>query len=124
MFYLNIQDAIIIHDEILEQTKGLKGYNKVNIGYLSSALEQIKDDVYYPTFCDKLTHLMFACIKFHPFNDANKRSAIYLGMHLLSINDYSIENFAKELEEVVVKVASNHLSKIELKEILKNYLSK
>ncbi|WP_233424254.1 Fic family protein [Helicobacter suis] len=65
--------------------KGLGGYSQTGIGYLASALENIQNDDFYPSFCDKLAHLMFSCIKFHPFNDGNKRTSIYLGMCFLDI---------------------------------------
>lgn len=42
---------------------------KHKVGYLASALEHIKNDDYYPTITDKITHLIFSCVKFHPFAD-------------------------------------------------------
>lgn len=123
MRYLNLEEVILIHDIIIEETGGLKGFNNCSIGYLESVLEQIKIDDFYQSFEDKLAHLMFACIKFHPFNDANKRSSIYIGMHFLLINDKSIENFAITMEEVVVLVAEDKISKDELKNIIKDFLN-
>lgn len=119
MKYLDLQEAICIHDKIIEKMQGLGGYNQTSIGYLGSALEQIRNDEFYPTFLDKLAHLMFSCIKFHPFNDGNKRSSIFIAMHFLDINGKSVENFAQNMEEIVVKVAEDSLSKEEFKEILK-----
>lgn len=84
MRYLNLEEVILIHDIIIEETGGLKGFNNCSIGYLESVLEQIKIDDFYQNFEDKLAHSMFACIKFHPFNDANKRSSIYIGMHFFA----------------------------------------
>lgn len=105
-----------IHHFIIKTMKGLKEYNQVNLGYLYSALEQIK--------LDKLTHLMFSCIKFHPFNDANKRTSIVLAMVFLHLNDKKIDNFAQCMEDKVVKVADNSLSKDDLKRALSGFLSK
>lgn len=72
MIYLSLEDSLKIHDTIIEEMQGLSGYNKTNLGYLDSALEHIKNDDFYPNFVDKLTHIMFSCIKFHPFNDEIK----------------------------------------------------
>lgn len=63
MKYIEIDEAIAIHEKIIETIGGLSGYNDTQISYLTSALEHIKNDEYYPTIADKITHLMFACIK-------------------------------------------------------------
>jgi len=78
MKYLTLHQAIFIHDKMLEKIGGSKGYNKTSLGYLSSALQNIKNDLYYPNMADKLAHLTHSCIKFHPFTDGNKRTAILL----------------------------------------------
>lgn len=123
MKYLNIHNAIDIHSEIIEVSGGRDGYNKISIGYLDSALEQIKNDDFYPSMAEKITHLMFSCIKSHPFIDGNKRSSIYLAMHFLDLNDYSVENFPQEMEDIVVEIAENTLSKSDLLKIIKSFLS-
>ena len=81
MKYISLKDALDMHDVIIKKMQGLSGYNQVNLGYLDSALENIQNDSFYPTLEYKLTHLMFSCIKFHPFNDGNKRTSIFLAMH-------------------------------------------
>ncbi|WP_205436011.1 type II toxin-antitoxin system death-on-curing family toxin [Helicobacter suis] len=123
MKYLKLEHAIAIHDEIMDLTKGLKGYNKAGIGYLASALEHIQNDDFYPSFCSKLAHLMFSCIKFHPFNDGNKRTSIYLGMHFLVMNGYCYNNFAStSLEDMVVQVAEGTIDKADLQVFLEQHL--
>lgn len=126
MIYINVKQAIFIHNTIMTNDndcviQGMSGYGK-NIIYLESALEQIKNDDFYPTFADKLTHIMFACIKFHPFNDGNKRTSIFLAMHFLNLNGMNIENFAEEFEDVVVEVASDKISKEDLKHKLNKFI--
>ena len=59
MYYFDLQCAIDFHDDIIREIGGLEGYNKTQIGYLNSALEQIQNDDYYPTFLDKMTHIIF-----------------------------------------------------------------
>lgn len=111
MKYITLNEAITIHDKIIELIGGLSGYNDKQISYLASALEHIKNDDYYPTIADKITHLMFSCIKFHPFLDGNKRTSIFLGMHFLDLDDKYNEKFAEIMEDVVVNVANNTLPK-------------
>lgn len=119
MNYLSIEEAIQLHDEILEISGGKRGYNNISLGYLRSALEQIKNDNFYPSITEKVTHLVFSCIKFHPFLDGNKRTSIYLAMIFLDFNGVDVQDFAQKMEDVVVDVAENKISKGGLLEILK-----
>lgn len=122
MNYVTLDEAIELHDEIIELFGGKGGYNQVNIGYLASALDQIKNDTFYPTILEKVGHLMFSCIKFHPFLDGNKRTSIHLANFFLEFNDISIEDFSIKMEDVVVDVAENKIDKNELLQILKQFL--
>lgn len=118
MNYFDLQCAISFHNDIISEIGGLEGYNKTQIGYLDSALEQIQND-YYSTFFDKMAHMIFSCVKFHPFLDGNKRTAIYLGCHFAKINGLDCPNqYYTEMENVVVEIAENSISKDDLKDIL------
>ena len=67
---------------------------------------------------------MFACVKFHPFIDGNKRTALLLGRTFIKIN-YPASlptDFYQKLEDVIVSVASDETSKDELKQILSDML--
>ena len=83
MKYLGIEELIILHNDIMESMNGLKGYNPAQIDYLDSALTHIQNDELYSSFLDKLTHLIFSCVKFHPFLDGNKRAAVIFANHYL-----------------------------------------
>lgn len=124
MKYLSLQEAQILHNDIIDEIGGLKGVNSQQIGLLESALQQIQNDDYYPSFLDKLTHLMFACVKFHPFADGNKRTAIYLAKAFIKLNRPEIlpDDFYQNLEDIVVAVAEGKTTKEELREILQNLL--
>lgn len=125
MKYFDLSYAIKFHDDLLALDDGLKGYNQTQIAYLDSALEQIQNDDFYPTFLDKITHLIFACIKFHPFLDGNKRTSIYLGYHFANINGiFCDKEYIKAMEDIVVKVAENSLSKEDLKNNLEKIFAK
>ncbi|UZJ66440.1 type II toxin-antitoxin system death-on-curing family toxin [Sphingobacterium sp. KU25419] len=85
----------------------------------------MKDDFYYPCFEDKLSHLVFSVIKNHAFNDGNKRSAIGLGAMFLELNGLSswVPKFIIELENIVVYVAANFISKDLLHDIISSILN-
>ncbi|ACL71698.1 conserved hypothetical protein [Thioalkalivibrio sulfidiphilus HL-EbGr7] len=118
IFYFDIQHAIDVHDWIIENSGGRPGI--LEIGYLESALDHIQNDVYYPTFEEKLTHLVFAINKFHAFNDGNKRSSIALGAYFLELNgfDFCVKQFVLEMENVAVWLAKNQIGKELLGEIV------
>ena len=104
MKYFSLNEAITLHSDIMQKMDGLQGFDRMRVGYLESALEHIKNDDFYPTFLDKLTHLLFCCVKFHPFLDGNKRSAIYLIKAFIKLNVPEIlpNDFYQKLENVVV----------------------
>lgn len=109
--YFDIHHAVAVHDWIIEQSGGLHGIN--NLGLLESALAHIQNDLYYPEFSHKLTHLVFAVNKFHAFSDGNKRASIALGAYFLELNgyDYIIKKFVLEMENIAVWVAEGKISK-------------
>lgn len=119
MRYLSLQEVQIMHDDIINEIGGLSGANPKQIALLDSALTQIQNDDYYPSFIDKLTHIMFACVKFHPSLECNKRTALLIGDAFIMLNHKATpKDFCQKLEDVIVSVASDELSKDELAQIL------
>jgi death-on-curing protein len=118
LFYFDVGHAIEIHDWIIENSGGLPGIRE--IGNLESVLEHIQNDLYYPTFEEKLTHLVFAVNKFHAFNDGNKRSSIALGAYFLELNgfDFCVKQFVIEMENIAVWLAESKIGKELLGEIV------
>lgn len=124
IFYFDTKHAIKVHDWIIDNTGGMNGCRE--IGLLDSALEHIQNDDYYPTFQEKLKHLVYAVNKFHPFNDGNKRSSLVLGAYFLELNgyDYCVNKFVQEMEEIVVWLAENKIKDDLLLEIIDSIINK
>lgn len=117
--YITIDQAIETHKKTIQYSGGgLEG--QLNIGQLESVLEHIKNDDYYPTFVDKLTHLFFGACKFHCFEDGNKRIAITLSAHFLLLNGYMAvaKDFFVIMENISYEVASGKISKELLHQIM------
>ena len=116
--YFDAPHAVNVHDWIIDNSGGLHGV--INIGQLESVLEHIQNDLYYPTLEEKLTHLVFSVNKFHAFNDGNKRSSLVLGAFFLELNgfDYCVKKFVIEMENIVVWLAENKISKELLQKIV------
>jgi death-on-curing protein len=117
--YINIEQAIETH-QLIVKISGGGADGILNIGYPESALEHIKNDDYYPTFEDKLTHLVIAANKFHSFQDGNKRISIALGAQFLLFNGYVfiVPRFIQEMENISYHLAAGKIDKDFLKEII------
>ena len=121
-FYFDSDYAVNVHDWVIENSGGLPGSN--NLGLLESTLEHIQNDLYYPEIQDKLTHLVFAVIKFHAFTDGNKRSSIALGSYFLELNGYGflVKKFVLEIENIAVWVAEGKILKELLGELIESLI--
>lgn len=118
IFYFDTDHAIREHDWIIEHSGGLAGIK--DRGCVESVLEHIRNDIYYPEFEDKLTHLVFSINRFHAFNDGNKRSSIAFGAFFLELNgyDYCVKKFIHEMENIAVWLAEAKIGKDLLREIV------
>lgn len=122
VYITNVKYVIYLHDRIIEISGGLGGVK--NQGYLESPLEHIQNDLYYPEFEDKLTHLVFSINKFHAFEDGNKRTSVAIGAQFLEINGfgYIVSKFIREMENIAVCVADDVIDKDFLKEIISSII--
>ena len=112
IIYIDLDRAIQTHSlTIYVSGGGDKGI--LNRGQLESILAHIRNDDYYPSFEDKLTHLIWGACKFHCFTDGNKRIAISLGAEFLLINGYVFiaGKFIRYMENISYHVAAGHIDK-------------
>lgn len=110
--YLDIEQAIKIHEKTIKYSGG-GTYEYFDLGRLESVLQNIQNDLYYPTFEEKITHLFFSVCKFHCFVDGNKRLAITLCAQFLLFNGYmaSAKKFFIIMENISYQVAAGKISK-------------
>lgn len=117
--YFQINHALETHNLIIKKSGGMQGIK--DIGLLESVLYFIQNNDYYPTFEEKIGHLVFAVAKNHAFLDGNKRSSIALGSLFLKINgypDFIVDNFMEKMETVVLVTVINKITKEDLIEII------
>lgn len=112
IIYITIEQAISTHGLTIEKSGGGTD-GALELEKLESVLEHIQNDLYYPTFEAKLTHLFHSACKFHCFQDGNKRIAITLCAQMLLMNGYlrSIEAFIREAENISYHVAAGAIPK-------------
>lgn len=123
-FYFDLTHAIKVHDMIIDISGGLPGHDPQKVKTLESALEHIQNDLYYPTFLDKIAHLLYSINKNHAFIDGNKRSSLALSAYFLQLNgyDYCVTDFIYRMENIVVWVAGNKIGKDLLKDIIEDII--
>lgn len=112
ILYITMEQAVSTHGLTIEKSGGGTA-GALEIEKLESVLEHIQNDLYYPSFDAKLTHLFHSACKFHCFQDGNKRIAITLCAQMLLMNGYlrSIEAFIREAENISYHVAAGAISK-------------
>ena len=123
IIYISKEQAERTHLKTIEYSGG-GDTSEINIGYLESALEHLQNDDYYPTFEEKLVHLIWSINRNHAFSDGNKRLSITLGVQFLSFNGYlfCIERFLHEMENISYHLAAGHIDKDLLTEIIHSFL--
>ena len=117
MNYFTYEALLEVHDTVLAVSGGMPGVK--DEGLIRSPVEFISEGQYYPTFADKLTHLVYSLIKNHGFNDGNKRTALAAGALLLMMNGYDsfVGYYFLMFEQVMVLVAENKITKEQLYEL-------
>jgi death-on-curing protein len=123
ILYISKEQALETHLKTIEFSGG-GDYSSINDGYLDSALEHIQNDDYYPTYEDKLVHLIWSINRNHAFSDGNKRLSITLGVQFLSMNGYlyCIERFLHEMENISYHLAAGRIEKDLLQQFVHSFL--
>jgi death-on-curing protein len=122
--YLTLEQAVEVHRKTVEISGG-GALGHLELGKLDGVLDHIKNDDYYPTIEDKLTHLFFSTCKFHCFQDGNKRIAITLSAQMLLLNGYlyCVSRFLRDMENISYHVAAGNIGKGLLREIIAAHLA-
>lgn len=112
ILYITLEQAVSTHGLTIEKSGG-GAAGALELDKLDAVLEHIQNDLYYPTFDAKLTHLFHSACKFHCFQDGNKRIAITLCAQMLLMNGYlrSIEAFIRKAENISYHVAAGAIAK-------------
>ena len=124
IIYISKEQALTTHKATIDHSGG-GDYSELNLGYLDSALEMIQNDDYYPTFQEKLVHLIWSINRNHSFSDGNKRLSITLGVQFLSLNGYlyCIKRFLAEMENISYHLAAGRIDKELLSELVTSILN-
>lgn len=121
--YPTYDNLLDIHAEVIHKSGGAMGVFNENL--LRGFIEFIQDDVYYPSFEEKLTHLVFSIAKNHGFCDGNKRTAIIAGAFFLELNAFDqfiIDAFIQNMEGVILLTAQGLIDKDQLHQMINDFI--
>lgn len=112
--FVTEQQVADIHEKLLARDGGLPGYRMGTS--LSAVLERVRNHVLYDgenyNEARKTAALLtFAITIGHPFNDANKRVALAVGIAMLLINGETALPDPAKLAELIVEAAAKRVDK-------------
>jgi len=124
VYITDINELVSLHQKTIEVSGG-GTVGILSLNSLCAALDHIQNDDYYPTFEDKLTHLLYVANKSHSFQDGNKRIAITVGSIFLLKNGYinAAKEFLYRMEIISYHVAASNIDKELLHEIITSILN-
>lgn len=108
--YINYDEMLDIYNRMIDASDG--GFEGVrDEGGILATLDFVQNDLYYPSFADKLSYIVFKFCSGHYFNDGNKRIALTLGAYFLHKNAYYWQAcvFMRQLESIVYHVATSNI---------------
>lgn len=113
MRYLTIEEVLILHNRVIEQTGG--GLGVRDQGGLESAVAQPKmtfgGEELYPTLVEKAAALGLSLAMNHPFVDGNKRTAHAAMEVFLVLNGFEIRASVDEQEATMLDLAVGTLKR-------------
>ena len=119
IIYPTYGDLLNKHNEVIRKSGGTIGVFNENL--LRGFIEFIQNNVYYPSFEEKLSHLVFSIAKNHGFCDGNKRTAIIAGAFFLELNAFDqfiIDAFIKNMEGIILLTVQGFINKEQLCQII------
>jgi death-on-curing protein len=124
MIFLNVEDIIDFHTEIINEFGGSHGIR--DMGLLISAIEMPKASMFgedlHPTIFDKAAAYLFHIVCNHAFIDGNKRSGIVAALTFLESNEIYLKYDEIELENLVIDIANGKVKKKEIALFFQNSL--
>lgn len=115
MRYLTLDEVLVLHQYVIEQSGGSSGVRDMNA--VESALAQPRMPFggreLYSTVGEKAAAMGFSLVSNHPFIDGNKRIGHAALETFLSLNGYEISAPIDEAEHIVLRLAAGELSREE-----------
>lgn len=109
--YINFEEVLNVYAKTIEHSGG--GFSGIrDEDAIKSILDFVQNDLYYPSFIEKLAFLISRFCSGHYFNDGNKRISLTLGVYFLHKNGYYWEAtvLMREAEAIIYHLAAGNIS--------------
>jgi len=114
--WINLRVVKAFHDRQINEHGGLAGLR--DEGLLLSALLRPENAYHYsdpkPDVAELAAVYGFGLSKNHPFNDANKRTALITMRLFLKLNGYDLMASPEDKYKTIIRVAASEISEYEL----------
>ena len=122
--YIDYDEALVVYAKTVAASGGgLSGVK--DEGGIRKVLDFVQNDLYYPTFNEKLTYLVYGLCTGHYFEDSNKRVALTIGVWFLVHNGYywHAYSFMQCMEYIIYHVAAGRIDKDLLQRIIDCFMA-
>lgn len=111
MRYLTGEEILILHNEVLEVSKGAHGVRDTHL--LASIIEKPRttyggEELYTGVFTKAAVYLE-SIVNYHVFIDGNKRTGLIVCARFLYINGYTLTATNTQVEDCVISIATKKL---------------
>lgn len=124
IIYICYDEALDIYRKMIDASDG--GFEGVlNEGGIHATLDFVQNDLYYPTFANKLAYMMYSFCSGHFFKDGNKRIALTLGTYFLHKNKYYWHACIcmRTFESIIYHVAASNIDHDLLRSIVNSFMT-
>ena len=122
--WINLRAIKVFHDRQINEHGGLPGLR--DEGLLLSASSRPENAYHYsdpkPDVAELAAAYGFGLAKNHPFNDANKRTALIAMRLFLKLNGYDLEVSSEDKYKMIIRVAASDISENELAQWIRKNL--
>ncbi|MGO1712039.1 type II toxin-antitoxin system death-on-curing family toxin [Senegalia sp. (in: firmicutes)] len=121
---LSIEDIILFHEKIINQTGGSKGIRdkKLIESSINRAFATYGGKDLYPELIQKVSVITYSLINNHGFIDGNKRIGISTMIILLKINQIDIKYTQEELINLGLEIARGNIKENGILNWIKNHI--
>lgn len=124
MVWITVEDAIMIHNRIIEATGGVDGLrDRAGLEAAVSAPLQSFDGVdLFPSKIEKIARVGFGLASNHAFLDGNKRIGAMMTQLMLKWNGYQLDLKQGELADMFIAIADGKKDDQDLLLWIKNHI--
>ena len=114
MIFLNVEQVIDFHNEIVNEFGGAHGIRDISL--LISAVEMPKASMFgeflHPSIYDKAAAYLFHIVCNHPFVDGNKRSGLTTALTFLDVNGVTLKSMNLNWKNLSSKLLKGNRTKL------------